>query len=118
MKRILFSLLLVLIVCGVAWSYRAGGIMNVLLDPQIESATRLARIQDYFRGWGPAAPAAYLLVVIVEVILAPTPGTLLYLPGGLIFGWLVGGTSLALVSPAKSHVTPSHRPTWSPTLRA
>jgi len=92
MKRILFGVLLLLIVCGVAWSYRAGGIMNVLLDPQVESATRLARIQDYFRSWGPAAPAAHLLVVIVEVILAPIPGTLLYLPGGLIFGWLVGGT--------------------------
>src|SRR5688572_15763606 len=66
--------------------------MKVLLDPQIESPTRLAQIQDYFHGWGPVAPAVYLLVVIVEVILAPIPGTLLYLPGGLIFGWLVGGT--------------------------
>ena len=78
--------------CGVAWSYRAGGIMHVLLDPQIESPTRLVHIQDYFKAWGPAAPAAYLLVVIVEVIVAPIPGALLYLPGGLIFGWLIGGT--------------------------
>lgn len=92
MKRILLALMLVLMVCGVAWSYGAGGIMNVLLDPQIESATRLAQIQDHFRSWGPAAPVVYLLVVIAEVILAPIPGTLLYLPGGVIFGWLVGGT--------------------------
>ena len=77
---------------SVAWSYQAGGIMNVLLDPKIESATRLLQIQDYFRTWGPAAPGAYLLVVIVEVIVAPIPGALLYLPGGLIFGWLIGGT--------------------------
>ena len=92
MKRILLALLLVVVMSGVAWSYRAGGIMNVLLDPEIESATRLVQIQDYFRTWGPAAPGAYLLVVIVEVIVAPIPGALLYLPGGLIFGWLIGGT--------------------------
>lgn len=91
MKRILFTLLLMAVMWGVAWSYRAGGIMNVLLDPQIESATRLVQVQDYFRTWGPAAPGAYLVVVILEVIVAPIPGTLLYLPGGLIFGWLVGG---------------------------
>ena len=92
MKRILLALLLVVVMSGVAWSYRAGGIMHVLLDPEIESATRLAQIQDYFRTWGAAAPGAYLLVVIVEVIVAPIPGALLYLPGGLIFGWLIGGT--------------------------
>lgn len=92
MKRILLALLLVVVMSGVAWSYRTGGIMKVLLDPQIESPTRLTQIQDYFHGWGPVAPAVYLLVVIVEVLLAPIPGTLLYLPGGLIFGWLVGGS--------------------------
>jgi uncharacterized membrane protein YdjX (TVP38/TMEM64 family) len=92
MKRTLFVLSLLLMVCGVAWSYRTGGIMHVLLDPQIESTARLARIQDYFDGWGLVAPGVYLLVVIAEVILAPIPGTLLYLPGGLIFGWLVGGS--------------------------
>jgi uncharacterized membrane protein YdjX (TVP38/TMEM64 family) len=91
MKRILLTLLLVVVFCAAAWSYRAGGITKVLLDPQIESRIRLAQIQDYFRTWGAMAPGAYLLVVIVEVLVAPIPGTLLYLPGGLIFGWLVGG---------------------------
>ena len=92
MKRILLALLLVVVLSGVAWSYRTGGIMNLLLDPAIESSTRLVQIQEYFRSWGPAAPGAYLLVIVVEVIVAPIPGTLLYLPGGLIFGWLVGGS--------------------------
>jgi uncharacterized membrane protein YdjX (TVP38/TMEM64 family) len=91
MKRLPLILLLVVVFCAAAWSYRVGGIMKVLLDPQVESTIRLAQIQDYFRTWGPVAPAAYLLVVIVEVLVAPIPGTLLYLPGGLIFGWLVGG---------------------------
>ena len=92
MKRILLGLLFLSIICGVAWSYRTDGIMHVLLDPQIESSRRLVRIQSYFHSWGPVAPAVYLLVVIAEVILAPIPGTLLYLPGGLVFGWLVGGS--------------------------
>jgi len=63
MKRILLALWLVVRMSCVAWSYQAGGIMNVLLDPKIESATRLMQIQDCFRTWGPAAPGAYLLVV-------------------------------------------------------
>jgi uncharacterized membrane protein YdjX (TVP38/TMEM64 family) len=92
MKRILLGLLFLYIICGVAWSYRTGGIMHVLLDPQIESSTRLALIQSYFHSYGLVAPGVYLLVVIAEVILAPIPGTLLYLPGGLVFGWLVGGS--------------------------
>jgi uncharacterized membrane protein YdjX (TVP38/TMEM64 family) len=92
MKRILLALLLVVVLSGVAWSYWTGGIMNLLLDPAIESSTRLVQIQEYFRSWGPAAPGAYLLVIVVEVIVAPITGALLYLPGGLVFGWLVGGS--------------------------
>ncbi|HEX2524482.1 MAG TPA: hypothetical protein VHP35_20400, partial [Terriglobia bacterium] len=53
---------------------------------------RLALIQSSFHSYGTVAPGVYLLVVIAEVILAPIPGTLLYLPGGLVFGWLVGGS--------------------------
>jgi uncharacterized membrane protein YdjX (TVP38/TMEM64 family) len=34
-----------------------------------------------------------VIVVAIEVILAPIPGTLLYLPGGVVFGWLVGGAA-------------------------
>ena len=34
MKGILLALLLVVVMSGVAWSYQAGGIMNVLLDPR------------------------------------------------------------------------------------
>jgi uncharacterized membrane protein YdjX (TVP38/TMEM64 family) len=53
---------------------------------------RHAQIQEYFLSWGSAAPIAYALIVTVEVVLAPIPGTLLYLPGGVIFGGFVGGS--------------------------
>ena len=34
--------------------------------------------------WGPLAPVVYTLAVVVEVIVAPIPGTLLYAPAGAI----------------------------------
>ena len=43
-------------------------------------------------GWGRLAPLVYTLAVVVEVIVAPIPGTLLYAPAGAIFGTVLGGT--------------------------
>lgn len=45
---------------------------------------------------GPLGWLAYVLLVTIEVVVAPLPGILLYIPGGLIFGPWLGG-SLALV---------------------
>ena len=92
MKRILITVTLVLLVSYAVGSYLTGGIFNLLLDPGIPSELRLTRIQRSFESWGGAGPLAYMLIVTIEVVLAPIPGTLLYLPGGVIFGWLVGGT--------------------------
>ena len=92
MKRILITTSLVLLVSYAVWSYLTGGIVNLLLDPGIPSELRLTRIQRYFEAWGGAGPIAYMLIVTIEVVLAPIPGTMLYLPGGVIFGWFVGGT--------------------------
>ncbi|MFM7038005.1 MAG: TVP38/TMEM64 family protein [Planctomycetaceae bacterium] len=55
------------------------------------AAQRVRILQDYFRGFGPGAPIAYLLFVTIEVVVAPIPGLLLYAPGGLIFGAIPGG---------------------------
>ena len=90
-KRVLLGLSLLLLIGWAGWSYYAGGVIYLLLGPEADAAGKLARVQEYFRSWGPAAPAVYTLIVIVEVILAPIPGTLLYLPGGVIFGGFVGG---------------------------
>jgi uncharacterized membrane protein YdjX (TVP38/TMEM64 family) len=92
MKRLLITFTLLLLVGYAVWSYLTGGIFNLLLDPAIPSEFRLVRIQRYFEAWGGAGPLAYMLIVTIEVVLAPIPGTLLYLPGGVVFGWLVGGT--------------------------
>jgi len=92
MKKILVTLSLALLVSYAVWSYLTGGIVNLLLDPGIPSELRLARIQNHFAAWGAMGPLAYMLIVTIESVLAPIPGTLLYLPGGVIFGWFVGGT--------------------------
>jgi len=92
-KRTTCGLLLAAVVLYAAWSYFTGGIVRTLLYPDIAADVRLQSIRDYFEGWGAAAPLAYVFIVTIEVILAPIPGTLLYLPGGAIFGWLIGGTA-------------------------
>jgi uncharacterized membrane protein YdjX (TVP38/TMEM64 family) len=92
MKRALVAVSFLVLVGYAAWSYSSGGIIELLLRPDIQSEIRLAQIQEYFRSWGAAAPLAYALIVTVEVVLAPIPGTLLYLPGGVIFGGFVGGS--------------------------
>ena len=53
-------------------------------------------MREVVASWGPLAPVVYTLAVVVEVIVAPIPGTLLYAPAGAIFGGFVGG-SLSLV---------------------
>lgn len=52
---------------------------------------RLTHLRDLLHGYGVAAPAVYVLFVTVEVVIAPLPGTLLYAPGGVIFGGFWGG---------------------------
>ena len=91
MKRVLFAVLVCLLAAYAVWSWFGGGIISTMLRPGIPAEARLEQIRAYFDAWGAAAPIAYILVVIVEVVLAPIPGTMLYLPGGVFFGWFVGG---------------------------
>jgi uncharacterized membrane protein YdjX (TVP38/TMEM64 family) len=88
--------LVLLVVFGVGlWSYLGGGFASIATSRDLEGGDKVRLIQAYFDQWGPAAPLVYIAIVIMEVVIAPIPGTMLYLPGGLIFGWQVGGlTSL------------------------
>ncbi len=85
------GLTLASVVAVVAWSYGSGGLVAVMLSPDIEGAAKVQTIQEFFLAWGSAAPLIYMAVVIVEVVVAPIPGTMVYLPGGLVFGWKIGG---------------------------
>ena len=88
--------LLLALIAGVlawgVWSYRSAGLISVLLSSGGGSASSLDSIRDYVAGWGRLGPVVYVCAVVVEVIVAPIPGTLLYAPGGAIFGGFLGGT--------------------------
>lgn len=74
------------------WSYRSSGLIFVLLSSAGDSGASLDRIRDYVASWGSLGPLVYVVAVVIEVIVAPIPGTLLYAPGGAIFGGFLGGT--------------------------
>jgi len=94
--RWLAGLVLAVVTALVAWSYLSGGFAAIVLSPSIDGEAKVKYIQEYFLSWGSLAPFVYVLIVTLEVIVAPIPGTMLYVPGGLIFGWKVGGiTTLA-----------------------
>jgi uncharacterized membrane protein YdjX (TVP38/TMEM64 family) len=80
------------IVAWTIWSYRAGGLMRVLVAEAPPGGSRLDALRLYILGWGALAPVVYVCAVIVEVLVAPIPGPLLYAPAGAIFGGLIGGT--------------------------
>ena len=74
-----------------AWSYGTEGIVCVLLRPEATAEEKVAALRAFFDHFGVAAPLAYVGFVTVEVVVAPIPGTMLYAPGGVIFGGFWGG---------------------------
>jgi uncharacterized membrane protein YdjX (TVP38/TMEM64 family) len=70
--------------------------MWVLLGTRPPDVRFIDHLRAYVLAWGLLAPAVYVLAVIVEVLVAPIPGTLLYAPAGAIWGGFIGG-SLSLV---------------------
>jgi len=83
--------LLVLLSCAI-WSWQSGGIVAELTASETTSAEKVDALRQYFDDCGVWAPVVYILFVTVEVVVAPIPGVMLYAPGGLIFGPLLGGT--------------------------
>jgi len=83
------------LLAAAAWafaSYRSGGFVSTLIEATNHSDQSLDLLREYIANWGSLGPVAYVLFVIVEVLIAPIPGTLLYAPGGAIFGGALGGT--------------------------
>ena len=64
----------------------------VLFTDEASSTDKIEAMRAFFSRWGPLAPLAYVLLVIAEGVIAPIPGAILYLPGGVIFGGFWGGT--------------------------
>ena len=82
----------ILAIFWAAYSYWSAGFVYVLANGTPGDGLWLERVRATVTGWGRLAPLVYTLAVVVEVIVAPIPGTLLYAPAGAIFGTLLGGT--------------------------
>jgi uncharacterized membrane protein YdjX (TVP38/TMEM64 family) len=82
---------LVCLVGAAVWSYRYGGVVDIILRRDITSAERIAMLQQYIQSWGIAGPLVYVLIIAIEVVVAPIPGAMLYAPGGVLFGGFWGG---------------------------
>jgi uncharacterized membrane protein YdjX (TVP38/TMEM64 family) len=90
-RRILFLLGASGILFFAIWSFASDGILGMLLRSGLTATERIELVREYFLSWGAAAPVVYVVVVIIEVIVAPIPGLMLYAPGGVIFGGFYGG---------------------------
>jgi uncharacterized membrane protein YdjX (TVP38/TMEM64 family) len=89
-------LIVSVLLAGALFSYWTSGIVYVIVTGTPDQGPWVERTRDAVASWGTAAPIVYVLMVVVEVIVAPIPGALLYAPGGAIFGGFLGGT-LSLV---------------------
>jgi len=90
LTRVLLIVAIALVDGLLGWSYASGGIFHVLLHSG-PAEEKVAALRAFFDGFGVAAPLAYIGFVILEVVIAPIPGTMLYAPGGVIFGGFWGG---------------------------
>lgn len=89
-------LVLTLLLVAAGWSWGSHGIVYDLFGGSADAATRVARLKEFFESFGVLAPLVYVLFVVTEVVVAPIPGLMLYAPGGIVFGPLLGG-SLSLL---------------------
>jgi len=85
-------IILSILIAGALFSYLTSGFIYVLVTGSPDQGPWLERVRDVVAGWGRLAPLVYTLIVVVEVVVAPIPGALLYAPGGAIFGGFLGGT--------------------------
>lgn len=90
-NRLIAFLVAAAFVLIAAASYYTEGFIWALFQ-DATAGQRVDLIKAYFEQFGSWGPLAYLVAVTIEVVVAPIPGTALYLPGGAIFGWFVGGT--------------------------
>jgi len=80
---ILSIILIVLVWFG--YSYFSGGVVHSTANSDVDS------VVDFINSFGFWAWLIFILLVILEVVLAPIPPLVLYIAGGFIFGAFFGG---------------------------
>ena len=82
----LFLLVLIILFAWVIYSYFSEGIFYLLATSDINS------IVEFINSFGWLSIVIFILLVVLEVILAPIPPFVLYVAGGILFGAFWGGT--------------------------
>ncbi len=82
---------LLLVVAIAVWSWIDGGVVFQLLRGDVSATDKVQYVRQQLAAAGPLAPLVYVLFVVVEVVVAPIPGLMLYAPGGAVFGGFWGG---------------------------
>lgn len=95
--------LTVLVVCSL-------GLLSVLVR-DLPWLTDPGRLRAFITGFGPLAPAVFILLQAVQVVVAPVPGQVLALASGWLFGTLWGTVYSLLGATIGSYVafTLAHR---------
>ncbi len=90
--KLLFACFSIVLLIGLGFlSYQREGILYLIINSDLSAADRIESIRDHFLSYGAFAPLIYVIFVIIEVVVAPLPGLMLYAPGGMIFGGFLGG---------------------------
>jgi uncharacterized membrane protein YdjX (TVP38/TMEM64 family) len=92
LPRLLASLFLLSLAAWVILSWQGGGVMALILATDTPATVKLEALRSFFVARGAWAPLVYVALVLVEAVIAPIPGAILYLPGGVIIGGFQGGT--------------------------
>jgi len=85
-KHWIFILILIILLGWILYSYLAEGIVYLLATSDIDS------VVDFINSFGLLAVIVFVLLIVLEVILAPIPPFVLYVAGGILFGAFWGGT--------------------------
>jgi uncharacterized membrane protein YdjX (TVP38/TMEM64 family) len=73
-------------------SWATGGVVATLVASALDGGASIEQVRAALASAGVFAPVVYVAAVVIEVMVAPIPGLLLYLPGGALFGGFWGGT--------------------------
>jgi uncharacterized membrane protein YdjX (TVP38/TMEM64 family) len=85
-KRFLIFLLLIAILVLLYFSYTYKGVLYLIVNQDADS------LVAFFDSLGVFAEVIFVLIVILEVVVAPLPPLALYIAGGILFGAFTGGT--------------------------
>ncbi len=84
-KHGIFSLILALFLAWIIYSYASKGIVFSLMKSDTST------VISFVHSFGFFAAVIFVLLVILEVVLAPIPPLALYIVAGLLFGGFLGG---------------------------